>query len=294
MGRRHDWTLRPELMRRKAAPVGNWPTIDDIPPGALVLDSDGVMKQKVGDFLIPVPVTIIGSGPLASAPEASAANQNMWYMSTDFGLCKYVSVCENAGTDLVNCGVLPYLENIQANNLPVTIECVFAEKTLNVFATPAVWGGLAVETNLALKARNISVMWGNVGGESVVGNSTLTANRFVRAKVSRDAGNMSLCYNNLSYTRVATNSLAFPAKPLLIGGYSNSENVEGPIAKARVYSGYSATCDVSSLVLLDEWDFNQWSGGLTGSSLMGYPFTVVDGAPETRLGYRCIPWGVLQ
>ena len=29
----------------------------------------------------------VGSGPLASAPVASAANQNMWYMSTDFGLC---------------------------------------------------------------------------------------------------------------------------------------------------------------------------------------------------------------
>ena len=45
MGRRHDWTLRPELMRRKAVPVGNWPSVADIPPGALVLDSDGVAKE---------------------------------------------------------------------------------------------------------------------------------------------------------------------------------------------------------------------------------------------------------
>ena len=46
MGRRHDWTLRPELMRRKAVPVGNWPTVADIPPGVPVLDSDGVVKVK--------------------------------------------------------------------------------------------------------------------------------------------------------------------------------------------------------------------------------------------------------
>ena len=45
MGRqKHDWTLRPELMRRKAVPVGNWPTVADIPHGAIVLDSDGVVK----------------------------------------------------------------------------------------------------------------------------------------------------------------------------------------------------------------------------------------------------------
>ena len=50
--------------------VSAFPSIDAIPPGMVVLDSDGVMKQKVGDFLIPVPVTIIGSGPLPA--DASA------------------------------------------------------------------------------------------------------------------------------------------------------------------------------------------------------------------------------
>ena len=56
---------------RRPKPVSEFPSIDDIPPGMVVLDSDGVVKEKVGDFLIPVPVTIIGSGTLASAPDAS-------------------------------------------------------------------------------------------------------------------------------------------------------------------------------------------------------------------------------
>lgn len=34
---------------------------------------------------------IIGAGPLASAPAASAANQNMYYASTDFGVVRYIS-----------------------------------------------------------------------------------------------------------------------------------------------------------------------------------------------------------
>jgi len=101
--RRRD-LLRPELMAVRPVPVSAWPTRADIPQGAVVLDSDGVVKQKVGDYLVPAPVTIIGSGPLASAPAASAANQNLFYMSTNFGLCKYVSVFNNAGSDWIDCG----------------------------------------------------------------------------------------------------------------------------------------------------------------------------------------------
>ena len=44
---------------------------------------------------------IIGSGPLASAPVASAENQNMWYMSTDFGLCLSRRVVSLDGPDTI-------------------------------------------------------------------------------------------------------------------------------------------------------------------------------------------------
>lgn len=86
--------------------VSSWPTVADIPPGMLVLDADGMVKQKVGDYLIPAPVTIIGSGPLASAPVASADNQNMYYMSTDFGLCLSRPVVELNGPDTINYPIL--------------------------------------------------------------------------------------------------------------------------------------------------------------------------------------------
>lgn len=82
-------------------PVSSWPTVADIPPGVRVLDADGVVKQKVGDYLIPVPVTIIGSGPLASAPVASADNLGLWYNSTDFGPCLSRPVVELSGPDLI-------------------------------------------------------------------------------------------------------------------------------------------------------------------------------------------------
>ena len=46
MGRpNHDWTLCPELMARRYPPASSWPSVSDIPPGMLVLDADGVVKQ---------------------------------------------------------------------------------------------------------------------------------------------------------------------------------------------------------------------------------------------------------
>lgn len=51
------------LQKPTLSTVSDWPTIADIPQGAVVLDTDGVVKQKWGSALVPVPVTIIGSGP---------------------------------------------------------------------------------------------------------------------------------------------------------------------------------------------------------------------------------------
>ena len=67
---------------RSPKPVSAWPTIADIPHGVLVLDSDGVVKQKVGGGLVPVPITLVGSGPISSAPVASAANLGAMYLET--------------------------------------------------------------------------------------------------------------------------------------------------------------------------------------------------------------------
>lgn len=93
-------------------PASAWPTVADIPPGALVLDSDGVVKQKVGDSLVPVPFTIIGSGPIASAPVASAAYAGMYYMSSEFGAC----VCRSVASDYVGAyaslSTAPCLHNV--------------------------------------------------------------------------------------------------------------------------------------------------------------------------------------
>ena len=78
MGRRHDWTLRPELMRRKAVPVGNWPTVADIPPGALVLDSDGTVNKK--RFVI----ELNGPDTITFPPVSADMKNNDWEISLVF------------------------------------------------------------------------------------------------------------------------------------------------------------------------------------------------------------------
>jgi hypothetical protein len=261
----------------------------------VVLDSDGVVKEKVGDFLIPVPVTIIGSGPLASAPVASAANQNMWYQSTDFGLCKYVSVFENAGTDLINCGFLPYLADIALANGPLTIELIYCTTQIGVFTTPVSWADSSSLINFAIKQRSSNKLWAlNNGAVLAESTNAIATNVFNKVVASRRSTSTTITLNGISKTVVANSVFSITNRSFFIGGHPTEENMDGCVCMVRIYSGYTQNDSVSGLTLLDEWDFNKYAGGLTGASLMGYPFAVVDGTPETRLGYRCIPWSLLQ
>lgn len=53
--------------------------IASIPTGAIVYDTtDGVVKRKVGDYLVDVQYNVIGSGPIADAPVASE-NDGLYY-----------------------------------------------------------------------------------------------------------------------------------------------------------------------------------------------------------------------
>ena len=291
MGRRHDWTLRPELMRRKAVPVGNWPTIADIPPGALVLDSDGVMKQKVGDFLIPVPVTIIGSGPLASAPVASAANQNVWYMSTDFGLCKYVSVFNNAGSDWINCGRPSWLDQLRPDVDAFTVCAVFMPTSVPTASRVySLEGSSGSQTQFSLIPISNGGLHSRLGGTSANPIHTgLTANTWYNHKLNAKipVANSTSVLNGANVA-VLTPGNYVSTSNLFIGTYSQNptvENFEGMIAKFAVCNGSGAIIDVL--------DLNKWDGSSTVYFDSGHACTVTDGAPLTKKGYACIPWSVL-
>ena len=65
-------------------PTDQFPTIASIPTGAVVYDTtDGVLKRKIGTYLVDISYNVIGYGPLSSAPVASEALLGAYYLQTD-------------------------------------------------------------------------------------------------------------------------------------------------------------------------------------------------------------------
>lgn len=65
-------------------PTDQFPTIASIPTGAVVYDAaDGMLKRKVGAYLVDIQYNVIGYGPIADAPVASAGLLGFYYLQTD-------------------------------------------------------------------------------------------------------------------------------------------------------------------------------------------------------------------
>lgn len=273
-------------------PATAWPTVADIPPGMLVLDSDGVVKQKVGDYLIPAPVTIIGSGPLASAPVASAANQNMFYMSTDFGLCKYVSVFNNAGNDWIDCGRPSWLAQLRPGVDEFTVCAVFMPSSLPAASRVySLEGAGGAQTQFSLIPTTTGGLYSRLGGTAAAPIHTgLSVNTWYNHKLNakKPVANSTSVLNGESVP-VLTPGNYVSNSGLFIGAVSvnlTGENFEGMIAKFSVYNG--------SGVVIDSLDLNKWDGSGTVRFDSGHACTVTDGTPFTAKSYALIPWKMLN
>ena len=234
----------------------------------------------------------VGSGTLASAPEASAANQNMWYMSTDFGLCKYVGVFNNAGSDWIDCGRPSWLAQLRPSVDEFTICAVFMLSSLpspsRVYSLEGTGGA---QTQFSLIPTATGGLYSRLGGTSASTLHTgLTANTWYNHKLNAKlpVANSTSVLNGESVA-VLTPGNYVSTSNLFIGGFSQNptvENFEGMIAKFAVCNG--------SGVIIDVLDLNKWDGSSTVYFDSGHACTVTDGAPLTKKGYACIPWGVLS
>ena len=241
--------------------------------------------------------TIIGSGPLASAPAASAGNQNMFYMSTDFGLCKYVGVFRNEGVDWINCGRPAWLSNLVPKVNTFTIEATSSPKSLSFQSIV----GLAdvdpppnpTKTQFLLGYKSGGAFEVYVGGTAIGGTSGLfPVNVFNRATVAVGL-TQAKCYKNGVLDVSFNISTKVSSADLYIGALANGYNFEGDIASVRIYSGVNADGSTTGLTLLDKYDFNKWDGSVSGTSDMGYAYTVTKATPFTELSFACVPMSIL-
>lgn len=239
---------------------------------------------------------IIGSGPLASAPVASAGNQNMFYMSTDFGLCKYVSVFKNEGTDWVNCGRPAHLMALLNPTIASTVRSVF--KSISV-ASGYVWG---LADSGAVIQNGLYTLLGVDGCGGAVGGSGLFANP--RVTISSDYNAVTLLTDGASFAKISNGTLMgdvpkgtlTSSASLYIGSRTDgvSVNFEGFVAVVDFYSGFNPDGSCNGLTLVDRLDFNKWDGTGTIRFDSGHACTVADGTPFTAKSYACIPLILLQ
>lgn len=235
---------------------------------------------------------IIGSGPLASAPVASAGNQNLYYMSTDFGLCKYVSVFNNVGTDWINCGRPSWLDQLRPSVDEFTICAVFMPSSFpsasRIYSLEGVAGA---QTQFSLIPNATGGLFARLGGTSASPLHTgLTANTWYNHKLNAKlpVANSTSVLNGASVA-ILTPSNYVSTSNLFIGAFSQNptvENFEGMIAKVAFCNG--------SGVIVDVLDLNKWDGSSAVYFDSGHACTVTDGTPFTAKSYACIPWSVLK
>ena len=234
----------------------------------------------------------VGSGPLANAPVASAANQNMWYMSTDFGLCKYVSVFNNAGSDWINCGRPSWLDQLRPDVDAFTVCAVFMPTSLpSASRVYSLDGASGVQTQFSLIPISTGGLHSRLGGTSANPIHTgLTANTWYNHKLNAKipVANSTSVLNGANVA-VLTPGNYVSTSNLFIGGRSENpttENFEGMIAKFAVFNG--------SGVIIDVLDLNKWDGTGTVRFDSGHACTVTDGTPFTAKSYSLIPWSILN
>lgn len=298
--RRRD-LLRPELMAVRPAPASAWPTIADIPQGAVVLDSDGVVKRKIGGGLVPVPITLVGSGPISSAPVASAELRGaMWYDETSVssanpsGLWQCRGVFNNVGTDWIDCGVPTFITNYMRPGVDSFIVEAVAKKSSSVDSF-----GPLVETGTAGATRIFELAHvGSANNYALQANSggVQYRNEYINVPVN--------IYHK--YTLVSTpgaNGCSVYYDGVLVGNFTSGlystitgmrfmgspgigiEYFDGKLASVRFFSVSSG--------LLDAYDFDLWNGTGSGMSQNGNAYTVTDGNPFTAKGYDWVPFGYL-
>jgi hypothetical protein len=193
-------------------------------------------------------------------------------------------VFKNSGVDLVSIANFPALESIYTNNDGFTVIIDVSLSTLGVFGTMFAWGDAPISTNFSIKQRTNDVVWGGTStGEYAVSTKVLKANQYYSIGTSRRPTDVCLSFDGDKYFRRSSSTLPHAGKGILIGGHSAGvENIEGSVARVRIYKGYTETFDGTGLELIDMLDFNdpnQWTGGLTGTTLKGNPFTITNAAP---------------
>lgn len=247
---------------------------------------------------------IIGAGPLASAPAASAGNQNLYYLSTDYGLCKCVKAFKNEGVDYENLGRPSWLGSMRPGTDAFTIRQLinFADNTAaqvsfgigSVASSPS--RQFAIRRNSATGDGKLAII---VGGTYLETTFVITPSVIhnILVSIANNGPVTAFVDGSLVFTGTRTGTYTDDSRSVLIGALDSGSvatyNAESSTLLTEIYSGYTTAATVSGLSLLDRYDSNTWDGSTSGTSIMGNAYSVTKASPLTEEAFTWCPVGML-
>jgi hypothetical protein len=188
-------------------------------------------------------------------------------------------VFKNGGDDVVDVGRPTALINLLAPTNAYLVECVANPSNVSTFqALVSIATTTVSERQIHLRITSSGGLEGRIGGGNSISQfaGMITAGTYIKAGIKSFGSTFRLYLNNVESGTLGNNGTTLNAvTPIAIGAYATgSDNFEGTIARVRFMDSVGNIVDE-----IDFGDSNQWTGGLTGQTLKGNPFTITNAAP---------------
>ena len=238
---------------------------------------------------------IIGSGPLASAPVASAGNLSGMYLETgdplwpNGRLWRYRRGFNNDGTDAIvirNSTLIR--DKIRPKVDSFTFEIIFNLRSLNAWQNIVTL--LGTDAQLLILVTNLNKIRIVVGGVVVGSDSvaSLTIGKFYRCVVSVNADGTTKCFiNSVEFVTGTCGAVVEPSALITLSAKNttSTDNHNGYLCCFGIYYGYSSIGNTSVLTRFSSFALDEIAGSTTVSdSLTGVLGDITDGSPTGAIG----------
>jgi hypothetical protein len=198
-------------------------------------------------------------------------------------------VFKNAGVDFVNLGRPANIVNLLAPTTPHRVTALYYCTNTTASSIIGLTGGAGSEQfNLF---HNNALATYRVGGITFQVVQNASVNTWVKVVAESNGTQHRLTVNNETPTTFGANGTELATTQDILMGRRPDGTIdfEGSLCCFKFETFEGGFVD-----MLDFNDQTQWSGGLSGVTAMGNPFTITDGSPTGVRVKDLVPWSLLS